>query len=389
MSNKILKQMLEVHKPSSQISGLYTLSGKPFSLQPFQHDVMNYFCYIAREQILIQNDMDKMLKTINSEDELFDFLRVQKIEIDLKKMIAFTKKYKTIENRKNMIDVINQLSEISITVGQFKSDDLMITDKFSLISRIKRITNSNSITIWLEPELILGWIFNPKPFAKLYLKIQVLLTKTYTKMLYEICKDYIKLGKVTKHIELWKQVLQLKGNNVSRLKCNYLNKSIIEINEKTDIKITDISGKKINGITMMTVEFEKQSKNRLQELGLIEEDIITHKFYNKSKSKMDKLIKKGYKVIDEDMWIQTDIKKNEDRYESEIRIDKWLHETTNNDQNELFEILAQSIEHCDDPIVTIEDYKIIGVFSKDSFTSNPAETIKLLNETINDMNVEN
>lgn len=374
--------MLEVHKPSSQITCLYEKSGKTITLQPFQHDVMNFFCYKMREHIMISNSTNEMLKTFKSDDDLFDFLRMQKVTIKLSEITDFTKKYIDVENRKNMIDNIKQLQQIIVNVGQFKSDHLMAETSFPLITRLRRITNSNEITIWLEPELTLGWIFQAKPFAKLHLKIQTTLSKTYTKILYEICKDYLNLGCVTKDIELWKQVLHIKGENLSRLKANYLNASIKEINEKTDIKITNLFSKKKNGKTSLTLEFEKQAESRLQELGLLEQTIDSLPFYNKSKAKLNVLVKGGYNVVDEEMWIQTDIKKNEEKYDAETRLDIWLKETPDDIKNNIYKILANEIDECDDISIYINEYRITGLFSQESFTKNALETIEKLNNVI-------
>ena len=82
------------------------------------------------------------------------------------------------------------------------------------------------------------------------------------------------------------------------------------------------------------------------------------------------------------MWIETDINKNEEKYESEIRIDIWLKETSQDDKNFIYEEIAKSLPDCEDPMVIIEDYKIIGLFSKETFTKNPLETIELLNQVI-------
>ena len=90
-------------------------------------------------------------------------------------------------------------------------------------------------------------------------------------------------------------------------------------------------------------------------------------------------------VIDTEMWIETDIKKNEKQYESEIRIDIWMKETSENDKQMIYENIAKSIEDCEDPIIVIEDYKILGLFTKYVFTKNPLETIELLNQTISNI----
>ena len=194
---------------------------------------------------------------------------------------------------------------------------------------------------------------------------------------------------MNKPFQDWLKVLGFKKEltatkTVGQLTQSYLNKSIKEINECTDIKILSIKGKKEKGIVSMIVEFEKQPCAIIDDIDTT--SIKDNKFYNKSKSKLDKLVKGGYKVIDTEMWIETDIKKNEKQYESEIRIDIWLKETSENDKQLIYENIAKSIEDCEDPIIVIEDYKILGLFSKYAFTKNPLETIELLNQTILDIN---
>lgn len=384
MGKFVNKNMLEVHKPSSQVTCIYESKGKSCTITPTQHDSMNYICYTAREQIS-KNDLELLEKFKNEEtfDSAFKQLRGTPIKIDLKQLVKFIDKYET--NTKDVYQLIKELEDIKITVGHFKQDNMMVESRFSLISRTDRITNSNIISIYLEPELILGWLLGASRFAIMYLKIQTTLTRTYTKILYEICKDYINQGTVTREFELWKQVLHLEAPNISQLKGNYLNKSIIDINKFTDIKITSIFGKKTNGINSMTVEFEKQPESRLQELGLIQPTIIENKYYSKSKTKLDKLVKNGYKVIDEEKWIETDINNNQKRYDDETRIDTWVKETSHDDKNSIFESLASHLNDCNDPVVYIDDYKIVGVFSKEIFTKNPTETITMMNEVLTAM----
>jgi uncharacterized protein related to proFAR isomerase len=86
--------------------------------------------------------------------------------------------------------------------------------------------------------------------------------------------------------------------------------------------------------------------------------------------------------IDEEMWIETDIRKNEDKYEAEIEIDLWMKETEINARNDFFMKVAKHISDCEDPSVMIVDYRIVGCFSNEIFTKNPLETMTLLNEVI-------
>ena len=62
-----------------------------------------------------------------------------------------------------------------------------------------------------------------------------------------------------------------------------------------------------------------------------------------------------------------------------------MKETSENDKNFIYETIAKYIDDCEDPMIVIEDYKILGLFSKYAFTKNPLETIELLNQTISNI----
>lgn len=389
---KVNKSLLEVHKPSGQISAKFTKSGKLHQLTPVQYDGMNFICYQAREQFHAQykgvKQIEKIRSEMKSKDELFGFLANHWFDIDLNDLSGFLESHQIDNNKNKLGNIIKQLKSINVEMGEFKKHDLMVQDVFSMIRRYQKIRGQNRIKIMLEPEILAGWVFKVRPFKRLFLKTVSGLTHTYTKILYENLKDYEGINTLTKPLEQWNFILGFDNKSsklVSTLKRDYLNKSIDEINEKTDLFIKDIHSKKEDGVLMMVVEFEKQSEKKLEELGLVEGEITvhSHKFYDRAKAKLTKLVKNiGYKVVDEDMWITTDINKNAERYESEIRIDAWLNTNDQDTKTEVYEHLAKTIDDCDDPSVVIDDYKIIGLFSRDAFTRNPTETIVMMNEAI-------
>lgn len=399
----VRKELFEVHKPSTFITMEYErtirndagkIIGSENNLTSTQHDAMNFLCYTAREQLHKKYpDLHGKFKSFNNDEELFEFLEIQKFEINLKDLSEFLEKYEFKQDKKKLSYSLNELKSTTVRVGIFKQDsklkEVLENRYFSLLRRYNRVSNSNTVTYQLEPEILLGWAFNPKPFAKMYLKLQTNLHTTYTKILYEICKDYENLKVVRKELDLWHAVLGFNKDiktihQVSLFKHNYLNRAIEDINKFTDIKITNIYGEKKDKKTFMIVEFEKQSVSRLKELGLVESGIISLPFYSKAKKKLDTLIKGGYKVADEEMWIKTDIKKNEEKYDSETRIDTWLKETTQSAQNEIYKLLASSIDECEDISVYIKDYLICGILTNELFTKSAKETIDALNAVIDE-----
>ena len=384
-SQKVRKDIFEVHKPSGQISSKLTKNGLLHQLTPTQFDTINYMCYKAREQMHLNFDGVEGIKKITDsmqEKEIFNFLSNQEFNLNLKELSDFTENYTNPKDRTRLSQSIKELKEITVEMGLFKKHDLMVESTFSLLRRYDRTTNSLDITFKLEPEILIGWVFNTTPYSKLFLKIQTKLKNTYSKILYEICKDYENLKEVKKPLKLWCYILGIESkssNYVSTLKRDYIIKSIKEINEHTDIFIDVVCSEKINGEQLMTVKFHSQPCSLIE----IKNGVVSnHKFYTKSKAKLDQLVQNGYKVIDPEMWIETDIKKNESRYDAEIRIDTWLRETEQENKNMIFEYLASSIPDCEDPMVVIDNYKIIGVFSKDAFTKNPTETIAMMNTAV-------
>ena len=75
------------------------MKAEHYNLTPVQHDAMNYMCYIAREQINKKIDVAKTIKSFNTEDELFEFLEVQRFELNFKELAIFTDKYKQKQNK--------------------------------------------------------------------------------------------------------------------------------------------------------------------------------------------------------------------------------------------------------------------------------------------------
>jgi plasmid replication initiation protein len=350
-------------------------------------------CYKAREQINQRINVEKTFSDFKTESELFEFHEIQHFEINLNELALFSDKYKNKQDKRELSNLLDSLQSVKVRVGIFKQDknlgEIHAIKTMSLLRNYTKIRNSMKVTFQMEPEILLGWVHKTKPFSKMYLKIQTKLNLTYSKILYEICKDYENQKTVTRPFEEWLKVLGFSNDlfatkTVSQLKQAYLNKAVNEINEHTDIFIKLITGKKTKGEVSMTVDFEKQSCALIE--NNTDENVTKHKFYSKSESKLNALVKNGYKVFDTELWIKADIKKNESKYESENRIDIWLQETDEEDKKEIYQLLAEMIDGCDDPMVIIDNYVIKGIFTKDSFTTNASETIELLNSVIKECN---
>jgi len=387
---KINKTKYEINKPSELCQVVFFENYKKgiFAyLTSTQIDLLNILFYTVKKEILSNKKQIDNLESI--------------VEVNVKLTDIHTmlnNKYN--KDSETLMNYLYELKKVDVMInslGKVKDKiDYKLTSIIHTLSWSKhRNILDKTIKVGMDKDVILSFIKRTDFFVKMYLHLQLSMISKYSKLLYELIKDYEGIKTITIDFQLLLPLLNVNFENTNNgqwalFNQNILKKAINEINEKSDILVSyepikeKLADQRMQ-VTKIKFNIKKQPESRLQELGLIEEPITTLPFYNKSKSKLNKLVKNGYKVVDEDMWIQTDIKNNEVRYESELRIDKWLKDTTINDQNELFEIIAQSIENCEDPMVSIEDYKIIGVFSKDAFTKNPIETIELLNNIIANM----
>ena len=316
------------------------------------------------------------------------------LDLNLKDIMATIGKYNN-TSYEPIINYFRNLRNKEIVINALQKNKSCETTYTSIIHKVTTSRHKNeqlkNVKLQVDGEMI-NMILNVKKyFVKMHLTIQYSLNSKYAKLLYELLKDYEQIKTLHIDYDILIGLLNIK-NHKRYIKYSYFNEEILkttikEINEKSDIIVSyepikeKPEGQRLQ-VTKIKFFIDKQPESRLQELGLIQESITSHKLYNKSKSKLDKLVKGSYSVIDEEMWITTDINKNEFKYESEIRIDTWLKETSQDDKNMVYESLAKSIDDCEDPIVIIEDYKIIGLFSKDTFTKSASETIELLNQII-------
>lgn len=388
--SKINTKMMEFNKPSELtqvifIEGNYKKDFSLFNITPIQVDLMNNFYYDIRQRV-----NNEKIEIGEDGSTVFEFT--------LKDVCDLLGKYNNSQYG-HILEQLDSLSDIKMVInglGKNKEIDTLTITKFIQeikISRHKK-TEAKKIKITMSNTLINIFLQTDKFFAKMYLKIQLSMVSKYSKLLYELLKDYAGIKNVVFSKDDLIELINVTNNNQKKwmyFNQNILKKSVKEINEKSDIFVTyDPVKEKLEDhrmqVTKIKFNITKQSESRLKELGLIEEPITSLPFYNKSKSKLKKLVKNGYSVVDEDMWIQTDIKKNEKQYESEVSLDSWLKETNQNDKNQIYKCLADSLNACDDPMVVIEDYRIIGLFTKEAFTKNAAETINLMNQVIDSLN---
>lgn len=387
MSKQLINQTkFELNKPSELCQVIFIQKFKKdyeiYKISPIQLDLMNGIAYkvreiIHRDNLVIDDEIPSTLFEIRLQD--------------------FTSLFSTYNNHdyRFLIEKMVELSDIKIIInalGKNKECEETAITRFIHEIRLSKHKHQKDQKIRIAvSNLIINKFINVKKyFSKMFFAIQFSMDSKYSKLLYELLKDYERIKFIEIPISNLFDLINVTEESQKKwsiFQGNILKKAVTEINEKSDIKVSyETFKEKPEGdrmqVTRIKFSIERQTETRLRELGIIQESISEHKFYAKSKSKLDKLVKGGYQVADSEMWIKTDIRKNEDRYESEFRIDVWLNNTDNQTKNEFFEELAKNLDGCDDPTVVIEDYKVVGLFSKDTFTKNPQETVELLNGLI-------
>jgi hypothetical protein len=382
---KINKHNFEINKPSELCQVVFFENYKKgiFAyLTPTQIDLINILFYQVKKEILT----DK-----TSTDDLDSIIMVDIELTEIHRMLN----YKYNKDSEALLNYLYELKKVDVmvnTLGKVKDRiDYKLTSIIHTLewSKHKNILDKK-IKIGIDRDIILSFIDRKDYFAKMHLSLQLSMVSKYSKLLYEILKDYAGLKTITVDFGILLPLLNVNFENTrngewSMFNQNILMKSVNEINEKSDIVVSyeAIKEKPEGGrlqVTKIKFTIEKQPEIRLCELGLIPPRIDNNKFYNKSKTKLDKLISSGYKVIDEEKWIETDITNNEERYDAEMRVDMWLKSTPREDRNKIYELLATNLDECHEQFITIEGYLIKGIFSNEAYTKNPMETIAVMND---------
>jgi plasmid replication initiation protein len=415
---KIDKALLTVNKPSSQISTEYSIHNKPHIITPFQFDAMNYICYQAREQISKKygltkkgnhpinksNDLKiRQIETINGafklDDELFTTLRSELIEIDISDLSDFTEKYGNGQKNK-LIKAIEELRSVQIKVGYIteKQDDMMITtDYFNMIGRVRLDSNKKVFQIFLEPELIIGWVFNATPHTQLKIKTVAKLKSITSKKLYELLVDYAfkKYNEDTQDRTYSVEFNKLKGilnipNNTaskvaSQLKKNYLIKAIEDINNNTDMTITSNTHIKQKGV--VTITFDFNFSEDINEPLSIDDQIKYNKKKVIAKSRLEQS-KKFQDINNEEAWLKKTIESITDEYleeQDKIEQAKIILDELDDESLKIFGKLLMD-EYKD--VVMIKDYKLQFAFdeTKPPITNSAKETYDVLLKLEQDIN---
>lgn len=378
----VLTEKYEINKPSSLTQSIYCDIDKKTgnysiqSLEPIQLDLINSMYYLIHKQVNTNQDIRNMI--LNS-----DKGGSTEFEIELADIAGMLPKYNN-RQYEQLIKKIRSLQAVHIVINALNKDKDMETTTTSIITEVTtNVNKTKKITAAFPNKLIRSYNNTQKYFKKHYLSIQFSLKSKYSKLLYELTKDYEGLENgISIPFESLIELLNVTTPNMqtlSQFKYHIIEKSIKEINETTDIEVSYTVVKKSKNDIFFKFVSNKQGMDRLESLGLLAPSIESHRFYATSREKLDKMIDNGYKVHDIESWITADLKKFGNEYEMQEKIDNWIKDTSRDDINEVYQSLAAFLKS-DDIAVVIKDYRLVDLYGTKTHTSSPTETVKLLNK---------
>lgn len=394
------KDNYEFKKPSGIIqSKIYrTINRKQqhYNLNPIQFDILNLMMYNVKKRLMTRfGSTKKLIEVIQNDYETFEqIIDTDWYELSWREMHDFTNRLE--KNHKHISDSLEELTEVKIKTNIFDKNKNLGQTTFSLVRKFT--TFKNKIKYKLEPELfqmiLLHHPVTDELYAVLRLKIQAQHLKTVgAKRLYEFMKDWEFKKKIPVNLSDLKTVMNInesvKNNKIyATFNRDHLKKAVNEINSKTDIKVTytpikeSVDGKR-KQVTKIEFRIEKQPKERLEELGLVEqeselslEDQILYK--KKEAIALERLEKsKKFETIEnEEAWLKKTISNITD--EEVEKIDKMNSAKESLDSMDISDYKDELYEQYGD-WVTMENYRLILLFdSENILTKNAIETLAIL-----------
>lgn len=232
---------LELRKPSELCQVLFYSDfhkEEYASLSPLQIDLISVMFYFVSD-IMTKQDLD--------ENEIFEWASMNHFEINLQSIAEVLGKY---DNGfyDPIVSNLQELSKIQVLTNTLHKNKTQESTLFHFIRKItwlkEKHTTSKRVKVWFEPELLIMFLNIKSYFTKFYLQIQFGLKSKYSKLLYDLLKDYSGLGEVTLDFEILKAILNVDvsaGSNMdgwSIFNRDILKRAVKEVNEKADIKVS-------------------------------------------------------------------------------------------------------------------------------------------------------
>jgi len=240
MNKNVPGKNLELRKPSELCQVLYY---NDFSKQEFADLSALQLDLIGTMFFFVSDIMKKQQLT---ETEVYDWASLNHFEINLQSISEILGKY---ENGfyAPIVKNLQELSTIQVLTNTLHKNKTQESTLFHFLRKISWIqdnqTRSKRVKVWIEPELLSMFLNTKSLYTKFDLQIQFGLKSKYSKLLYELLKDYVGIGNKTVDFEILKAILNVDTINKPKLNVwsnfnrDILVRSVKEINNKSDIII--------------------------------------------------------------------------------------------------------------------------------------------------------
>jgi plasmid replication initiation protein len=401
---------LELKKPSQLCQVLFY---KDFNkeeyanLTPLQIDIINVtFRFIS----------DIMEKQDLTREELFEWANLNHFEINLQSISDVLGRYKN-GYYEPIVSNLQELTKVQVLTNILHKNKTQESVLFHFIRKISWLkdkqTTSKRVKVWIEPELLSMFLNLKDYYSKMYLPIQLGLKSKYSKLLYEVLKDYSGMKEITFDFEVLKAMLNVDVKEKpsldlwSNFNRDVLKKAVKEVSEKSDLFVTyepvkeTVEGKM--QVTKIKFKMKKQksilvdedeyetieldthivSDDDVETKELTKEDI---KYIEMAQSKMESAKMFGTQIKNEQAYLEKIIeglKKEKIDVKNMILIDDFINELRQayeeyrNQKNQL--LVLQNYQ--DYPVVSInKDYKLYSPADNLIITKSVEETINKINE---------
>jgi len=401
---------LELKKPSQLCQVLFY---KDFNkeeyanLTPLQIDIINVtFRFVS----------DIMEKQDLTREELFEWANLNHFEINLQSISDVLGRYKNgyYEPIVHNLQELTKIQVLTNTLHKNKTQESILFHFIRKISWLKdKQTTSKRVKVWIEPELLSMFLNLKDYYSKMYLPIQLGLKSKYSKLLYEILKDYSKLKEITLDFDMLKALLNVDVKEKPSLDAwsnfnrDVLKKAVKEVSEKSDIKIeyTPIKEKldKKSEVTKIKFTMRKQRSILIDEDDIDEMSLDTHivsdddvrtkelsaediKYIELAQQRLDDAKVFGTQIKNEQAYLETiieNLKKEKKDIPNMLLIDDIIlelreaFEEFKNNNNQL--IVLENIDSY--PVVSISsEYLLYSPVDKSNITKSVEETINKINK---------
>ena len=407
--------IIELKKPSELCQVLFfsDFTKKEYAhLTSLQIDLASTLFYLISDVINTHN---------LSDEDIFQWSSLNHIEINLQTISNLLGKYSN-GYYEPIVSNLHELSKIQVLTNTLHKNKEQEQILFHLIRKISWVkdkhTSNKKVKVWIEPELLMMFRNVNKMYTSFYLQIQYGLNSKYSKLLYEILKDYANLGEITLDFDVLKALLNVDVDEKpdwgkwSTFNRDILKRAVHEVSEKSDITVCYevIKAREIKKLEVTKVKFfiKKQKSilidydsmhNKIETDTCVVSDVhvkdkelsaVELKFYELAMRRMEHTKLLGTVVRNEKNYIAAIIEKmKSDNVDvvSMVELDTIISNIKSNIQNEKSDKNQLLVLHNYDakyPIVSISnEYLLYSPVDKVNITKTASETINNINTFIN------